>query len=213
VAGELRALIGVEDLGPAMPGERFVQRLDAERRLHGDRQSPGQNPAAEPVDHRGEIDEAAGHGHVGDIHGPDLVRMVDAHAAEQVRVDLVPRRRFRGIRLAVDRLHAHPLHQRSDMPAADFDPLFGEEIPQHPAPRERKLKVDLVHPTHDDEIGRRYGSGQVIDAATADPERPCLLGDRQIVLAVDHRFALSRPALPSAPDKKSLVSVSSPIFA
>jgi hypothetical protein len=33
------------------------------------------------------------------------------------------------------------------------------------------------------------------------------------VLAVDHRFALSKPALPSAPDKKSFVSVSSPIFA
>src|SRR3954471_14777037 len=31
--------------------------------------------------------------------------------------------------------------------------------------------------------------------------------------AVDHRFALSRPALLSAPDKKSLVSVSSPILA
>src|SRR3954463_9111497 len=54
---------------------------------------------------------------------------------------------------------------------------------------------------------------EVVDAAPADPERPCLLGDRQIVLAVDHRFALSRPALPSAPDKKSLVSVNSPIFA
>src|ERR671932_2898822 len=32
VAGELRSLIGVEDLGPAMPGERLFQRLEAERR-------------------------------------------------------------------------------------------------------------------------------------------------------------------------------------
>ena len=67
--------------------------------------------------------------------------------------------------------------------------------------------------THDGEIGHCYGSGQGVDAAAADPERPCLLGDRQIVVAVDHRFALSSPALPSAPDKKSLVTVSSPIFA
>src|SRR6187401_2622552 len=29
-----------------------------------------------------------------------------------------------------------------------------------------------------------------------------LLGDRQIVLTVDHRFALNEPALPSAPSKK-----------
>jgi len=40
-----------------------------------------------------------------------------------------------------------------------------------------------------------------------------LPGQRQFVAAVDHRFALSRSALPSAPDKKSFSSVSSPIFA
>jgi len=33
------------------------------------------------------------------------------------------------------------------------------------------------------------------------------------VRAVDHRFALSMPALPSAPSKKSFSSVNSPIFA
>jgi hypothetical protein len=33
------------------------------------------------------------------------------------------------------------------------------------------------------------------------------------VLTVDHRFALSNPALLSAPSKKSFSSVSSPIFA
>jgi len=40
-----------------------------------------------------------------------------------------------------------------------------------------------------------------------------LLRDRQIVLTVDHRFALSNPALVSAPSKKSFSSVSSPILA
>src|SRR6185312_14649660 len=37
VAGELRALVGVEDLGPAMPSQSFFQGLDAERRLQADR--------------------------------------------------------------------------------------------------------------------------------------------------------------------------------
>src|SRR4051794_16948025 len=68
-------------------------------------------------------------------------------------------------------------------------------------------------PAHDGQIGHGHRSGQVVDAATTDPERFGLLGDRQIMGAVDHRFALSRPALLSAPDKKSLVSVSSPILA
>src|SRR5215218_8919524 len=99
------------------------------------------------------------------------------------------------------------------MAAADVDPLLSEEIPQHAAARKREFEVQLVHPAHDGQIGRRHRSGQVIDAATADPKRLGLLGDRQIMGAVDHRFALSRPALLSAPDKKSLVSVSSPILA
>src|ERR1700759_76174 len=34
LAGELRALIGVEDLGPAVTGDGFLQRLDAEPHLH-----------------------------------------------------------------------------------------------------------------------------------------------------------------------------------
>src|SRR3954452_2814664 len=99
------------------------------------------------------------------------------------------------------------------MPAADVDPLLAEKISQHPAAREGELQVQFVHPAHDGQIGRRDRSGQVVDAATADPERLGLLGDRQIMGAVDHRCALSRPALLSAPDKKSLVSVSSPILA
>src|SRR3954449_2163750 len=98
------------------------------------------------------------------------------------------------------------------MPAADVDPLLAEKISQHPAAREGELEVQLVYPAHDGQIGRRHRSGQVVDPATADPERLGLLGNGQRVRAVDHRFALSRPALLSAPDKKSLVSVNSPIL-
>src|SRR3954471_14237749 len=99
------------------------------------------------------------------------------------------------------------------MPAADVDPLLAEKIPQHPAAREGELQVQFVHPAHNGEVGRGHRSGQVVDAAAADPKRLGLLGDRQIMGAVDQRCALSRPALLSAPDKKSLVSVSSPILA
>src|SRR3954467_5980936 len=87
------------------------------------------------------------------------------------------------------------------MPAADVDPLLAEKISQHPAAREGKLQVQFVDPAHDGQIGCGHRSGQVVDTATADPKYLGLLGDRQIKGAVDHRFALSRPALLSAPDK------------
>jgi len=73
--------------------------------------------------------------------------------------------------------------------------------------------MQLVHAPHDGEIGRRNRPGQRIDAAAAYPERLRLFHEGQIVRAVDHRFALSMPALPSAPSKKSFSSVNSPIFA
>src|SRR3974377_2214327 len=68
-------------------------------------------------------------------------------------------------------------------------------------------------PVHDRQIGLRHRPWQVVDAATADVERFRLLPDRQIVPPVNHRFALSNPALFRAPSKKSFSSVSSPILA
>src|SRR5215471_12874040 len=53
----------------------------------------------------------------------------------------------------------------------------------------------------------------LVDAAAADAQNLGLLADRQVVSAVDHRFALSNPALVSAPSKKSFSKVSSPILA
>src|SRR5208282_3213121 len=73
--------------------------------------------------------------------------------------------------------------------------------------------MQLVDPTHHREIGRANRSGQIIDAATTDVQGLRLLTERQSVLTVDHRFALSKPALLSAPSKKSFSSVNSPIFA
>ena len=67
-----------------------------------------------------------------------------------------------------------------------------------------------VEPSHDREVGFRHRARQIIDTATADAQNLCLLGDRQIVLTVDHRFALNKPALPSAPSKKLTTALHAP---
>jgi hypothetical protein len=85
--------------------------------------------------------------------------------------------------------------------AADLDPILVQEVPQHPAAREREREVQFIDTPHDGEVGRRDRTRQIVHAAASDPECLGLLRDRQRVRAVDHRFALSRPALPSAPDK------------
>src|SRR5205085_11289398 len=78
---------------------------------------------------------------------------------------------------------------------------------------EGELQRQLVDPPHDRKVRGGHRPRQVVDAATADVQRLGLPGDRQIVFAVDHRFALSKPALVSAPSKKSFSSVSAPILA
>src|SRR6266849_11188243 len=70
-----------------------------------------------------------------------------------------------------------------------------------------------VETPHDCEVSLRHRPRQVVDAAAADAKNLGLPNDRQIVPAVDHRFALSNPALVSAPSKKSFSSVNSPIWA
>ena len=58
-SSELAALVGVHDLRHAVIGDRFLQRFDGGVRGQADRQSPGQDPAAGPVEHHGQIHEAA----------------------------------------------------------------------------------------------------------------------------------------------------------
>jgi hypothetical protein len=49
--------------------------------------------------------------------------------------------------------------------------------------------MELANPPHEREVGCRHRPGQVINAPQADVQRRRLLGNRQIVLTVDHRSA------------------------
>jgi hypothetical protein len=138
---------------------------------------------------------------------------LDRHEAQQIRVDLVARHRLRRVRPAIERRDVHALHHRRDALAADRDALATQQIAQHSAARERVIQMQLVDPPHHRQIGRRHRPGPVIEAASAQLQERRLPGQRKLVLTVDHRFALSMPALLSAPDKKSFSSASLPILA
>lgn len=194
--------------------ERLFQSFDAEIRRQCDRQPPGQDPAAEPVDDGGKADRSPRHRDAGDVGRPDLVRTRHRKIPQQVRVDLAPRRRFRRVRTAVERRDGHPLHQRRDVTPAHLTAFRFQKTLEHPAAGKGIFQMQLVDPAHEREIGVRGRARQVIDAAPADPERLRLSAKAQPMVTADHRFALGdRPALPSATAKKSFSSVSSPIFA
>jgi hypothetical protein len=100
------------------------------------------------------------------------------------------------------------------MQASNLEALRDQQVAQHPAARKRIVEMQFVHPPHQRQISRRDRLRLIVEAAPADPELLGLPGQRQIMRAIDHRFALgSSPALPSACSKKSLARVNSPILA
>src|SRR6266404_7224933 len=96
------------------------------------------------------------------------------------------------------------------MPAADPAPLQSQQASQHTRTGEGILQVQPIETLHDRQICGRYRARQIINAAAADLQNFRLPGDRQIVSTVDHRFALSNPALVSAPSKKLCAALRSP---
>jgi len=89
----------------------------------------------------------------------------------------------------IERFYPHPPHQRLDVTTADLPPLGSQQASQHPAPGKRELQMQSVETPHDRKVGLRHRARQVVDAATADVQSFRLLGDRQIVRAVDHQAA------------------------
>lgn len=74
-----------------------------------------------PVEYVRQIDEAAIHWDVGRVHRPDLVRLVDGDAAQQIGVDPMRGIAPTSVGLPVERLDTHLLHQRRNVLAADLE--------------------------------------------------------------------------------------------
>ena len=70
-ARELRPLIRVGDLGLAVFCQCLRDSLNAKACVARNRELPGQDLPAEPIDDGGKIGEAARHGDIGDVHCPD----------------------------------------------------------------------------------------------------------------------------------------------
>src|SRR6516162_6907617 len=84
---------------------------------------------------------------------------------------------------------------------------------QHARAGEGELQMQLVHAPHQCKIGGRHRTWLVVKTAATDVQHGRLPRQWEIMNAVNHRLALSNPALSSALSKKSFSSVSSPIFA
>ena len=118
-AGELAALVRVEDFRVAVVGQRLVQGANTEPGVHSVRQPSRRDMARGPVHDGDQVPEATLNRDVGDIGAADLIGPVNLNPLEQIRVN--PMRRVRGhfgqgdIRCLLD--------QREAFPGMGFNPV------------------------------------------------------------------------------------------
>jgi hypothetical protein len=89
---------------------------------------PRQNATGGPIQHYGEIQEAARHRQVRDVHCPGLIRAVDGQTAQQVRIDPMLGMPATGIGLPIQGFDPHSPHQRRYMLAANRVAVLPQQI-------------------------------------------------------------------------------------
>jgi hypothetical protein len=213
LAGELASLVGVEDLGAAILRERLPHCVETEVRRQRVGEPPRQHAATRPVQDGEEIDEASTHGNGGDIGRPDVVRANDVQIAQEIGGDPMGRMPLSGAGLAIHGGDPYAPHEAGHMPPSNGVPLVPKQIAEHPGPGKGILERQRVNPPHQRQLCRRDRHRVVVRRRARHAEQLALPDDRQRMSAVDHRGALSKPALVSAPSQQSCSRASCPIFA
>ena len=110
LAGELAALIGIEDLRQAIVGQGVLHCVQTEIRRERVGEPPRQHPATGPVEDRKQIHKASRHRDIGNIGGPDLIGSRDLQVAQEIGVDLMGRMPTAERRLPIQGLNTHAAH-------------------------------------------------------------------------------------------------------
>jgi len=148
-------------------------------------------------------DAGARHRDVREVHRPHLIRPRDRAAAPQIGKHGMRAVPLATARLRRDRGDAHAPHERREVPASDAHPRAMQEALQHPCTRKRGIEIKRVDTLHQRQVRIADEAWHVVHAATAQPQRGGLLRDRECVGLIDHRVALSHPALVRAGSKKT----------
>ena len=201
-AGELAALVSVEDGRCAVAVEGFLHRFLAEICGQDVGQPPRQDPAPRPVDHGEQRSESSLHRDGDDVRRPHVMETGDRQMAQQVGIDRMRRMPLAGVGLAIQGVDAHPLHQRGHAAATDRLPVALGYRAQPPAPCKRQIQMSFAESAHQCQIVRRHRAWLVGGRRACQFQNLALPHQRECVGSVDHPVALSNPALVSALSKK-----------
>ena len=152
LGGELRPLVGVEDLRGPIARYGLLQGLDAGVRLHGGRKPPGEHRPRGPVHDGDQIAKASGHGDIGRVRTPDLIGSGDGQTPQKIGIDAMTRASRTGLALGVQGLDPHDPHEPLDALAVGQHPIALQPVPKAPGAQEGVLEVDRIEPPHERQI-------------------------------------------------------------
>jgi len=135
------------------------------------------------------------------IARPDVIRPLDRKTREQIRVDRRTSCRDAGPWPAVQRLNAHPAHQRRHVSSADPMTFPPQPVRKLAGAVERQLQVQLVDPPHQPQIPLRQRPRHVVHARAAESQKLRLAPHRHLSTPLNHRLPLRPGNFPSARPK------------
>jgi len=163
-AGELAALVRIEDLRPAVTRYRRPQRFDAMNRIHGIDHAVRHQLAAEPI-HDADHERAASvDGGISDVGAPYLIAVIDFQPAQEIGKLPVRRMRDRGVEMRswIYRAQPHLPMQTSNPLVVDSQPAPFQLRRQARNPVKRHIHIDIHDFVLGLFIGGDFGGGATL---------------------------------------------------
>jgi beta-xylosidase len=139
------------------------------------------------VHHRDQVQETLRHPDVRDIRAPHLVDALYRGVSQQIRVDLVTLSRLAQLRLRIDGLDSHHLHQPRDPFAIHFVPLCGKPRHHSPASVEWRPRVLFIQQSHQQQVLFAFAHWFVIQACAVDTQQLALPPNTEVRMAPFHQ--------------------------
>jgi len=179
-AGELAALVGIEDVWGRGVAQRVGQGLQAKAHVERVGELPAEHVARVPVEYGSQIEEALGHGHVRDIGAPHLVGGRGRAVAQQVGIGCDALARHTQARFGVDRLVAHQAHEAAH--ALLVDDVAGQAQVVTQAEYSLKVMVGelLVQQPHQFQVAGAFAPGLVVETAAGQAQGLTAGGHRAV---------------------------------
>jgi len=146
---KLRPLVGVDDIGFAMPGNGLTKDFVGVFAVQRVGKAPTHNVSAVHVNDSRQVHKSPVHGDVRDVNGPNLIGMRNLQLPKLVGMDILGEAEFTQVPLGIDGHDPHSTHQSFDAFGADQNMERQQKIQHLFNSLCGMLQMFLIYQSHD----------------------------------------------------------------